>query len=141
MDALARHKKSDHGEESTGSPLRISMKRSNKRSLSEPKSKRPRLKIGSISSDNDDSEDMDNDDMTEPIDLAAVESKISNKLLLDTTSDYSQYRLAKVQLNYLLRENEMLQDEYNTTRKKLKRLRTERRVLLEAAMTYDPQDD
>ncbi|CEG68880.1 hypothetical protein RMATCC62417_05051 [Rhizopus microsporus] len=141
MDALARHKKSDHGEESAGSPLRISMKRSNKRSLSEPKSKRPRLKIGSISSDNDDSEDMDNDDMTEPIDLAAVESKISNKLLLDTTSDYSQYRLAKVQLNYLLRENEMLQDEYNTTRKKLKRLRTERRVLLEAAMTYDPQDD
>ncbi|CEJ02588.1 hypothetical protein RMCBS344292_16588 [Rhizopus microsporus] len=70
--------------------------------------------------------------MTEPIDLAAVEN---------TTSDYSQYRLAKVQLNYLLRENEMLQDEYNTTRKKLKRLRTERRVLLEAAMTYDPQDD
>lgn len=43
-----------------------------------------------------------------------------------------QYKLAKAQLNYILRENEMLVDEWTSTEKKLKRLRTERRVLLDA---------
>lgn len=43
-----------------------------------------------------------------------------------------QYKLAKAQLNYILRENEMLCDEWANTEKKLKRLRTERRVLLDA---------
>jgi superoxide dismutase len=43
-----------------------------------------------------------------------------------------QYKIAKQKLKYILRENEMLCDEWTTTEKKLKRLRTERRVLLDA---------
>lgn len=50
---------------------------------------------------------------------------------------YSQYRLAKAQLAYILRENEMLQDEYEITQKKLKRMKTERRVLLDALMNRE----
>lgn len=59
-------------------------------------------------------------------------------------SDYSQYRLARAQLHYVLRENEMLQDEYEIAQKKLKRMKTERRVLLDAVMAsekYNDQDD
>ncbi|KAG1146356.1 hypothetical protein G6F62_012508 [Rhizopus arrhizus] len=139
MDALARHKKAEHGEEQSGSSsnststLKLNMKRSMKRSLFEPKLKKARMLFnkstgGYLTSD---------DEGEEELDLTTVESKISNKLLLDTKSDYSQYRLAKAQLNYLLRENEMLQDELDIARKKLKRLRTERRVLLDSAMAYD----
>ncbi|GAN05490.1 conserved hypothetical protein [Mucor ambiguus] len=50
---------------------------------------------------------------------------------------YSQYRLAKAQLAYILRENEMLQDEYEIIQKKLKRMKTERRVLLDALMNRE----
>lgn len=52
-------------------------------------------------------------------------------------SAYHQYRLAKAQLAYILRENEMLQDEYEVTQKKLKRMKTERRVLLDALMNRE----
>lgn len=52
-------------------------------------------------------------------------------------SAYHQYRLAKAQLAYILRENEMLQDEYEATQKKLKRMKTERRVLLDALMNRE----
>ena len=71
---------------------------------------------------------------------------VENKLPEQSTSTkkeptrgtaYSQYRLAKAQLHYILRENEMLRDEYETTQKKLKRMKTERRVLLDALMTKE----
>lgn len=45
-----------------------------------------------------------------------------------------KYKLAKAKLRYILRENEMLTDEWQSTQKKLKRLQTERKVLLEALM-------
>ncbi|KAK4517411.1 Transcriptional regulator [Mucor velutinosus] len=56
---------------------------------------------------------------------------------LNRGTAYSQYRLAKAQLAYILRENEMLQDEYEITQKKLKRMKTERRVLLDALMNRE----
>ncbi|KAI7859968.1 hypothetical protein BDC45DRAFT_495399 [Circinella umbellata] len=45
-----------------------------------------------------------------------------------------KYKLAKAKLRYILRENELLNDEWATTQKKLKRLQTERKVLLEVLM-------
>lgn len=57
--------------------------------------------------------------------------------LLSGSADYNRYRLAKAQLHYILRENEMLQDEYGLAQKKLKRMRTERRVLLHALMAKE----
>lgn len=58
---------------------------------------------------------------------------------LNRGTAYSQYRLAKAQLAYILRENEMLQDEYEITQKKLKRMKTERRVLLDALMSREKE--
>jgi hypothetical protein len=73
---------------------------------------------------------------------AVVENKLpeqstSTKKELTRGTAYSQYRLAKAQLHYILRENEMLRDEYEITQKKLKRMKTERRVLLDALMTRE----
>ncbi|KAI8979641.1 hypothetical protein BDF20DRAFT_835630 [Mycotypha africana] len=60
-------------------------------------------------------------------------SSSNNKLLTSKKdSEYIQYRLAKAQLAYLLRENSMLQDEYEVVQKKLERLKTERKILLDA---------
>ncbi|GAB5591691.1 hypothetical protein Unana1_06591 [Umbelopsis nana] len=42
-----------------------------------------------------------------------------------------KYRLAKAKLSYITQENEMLTDECNEIEKKLRRLRTERRILLD----------
>jgi hypothetical protein len=64
-------------------------------------------------------------------------STTTNSKPLIPGSDYSQYRLARAQLHYVLRENEMLQDEYEIAQKKLKRMKTERRVLLDAVMTAE----
>ena len=54
-----------------------------------------------------------------------------------------QYKLAKAQLQYILRENEMLCDEWSTTEAKLKKLQTERRVLLDALVKrgYNNEDE
>lgn len=64
-------------------------------------------------------------------------STTTSKKDLNRGTAYSQYRLAKAQLAYILRENEMLQDEYEITQKKLKRMKTERRVLLDALMNRE----
>ncbi|CAO3611706.1 unnamed protein product [Cunninghamella echinulata] len=54
----------------------------------------------------------------------------------------NKYKVTKAKLQYILRENEMLNDEWTSLQKKLKRLQTERRVLLDVLMsTEDPQDD
>jgi hypothetical protein len=66
-----------------------------------------------------------------------MERGTTQKSLLSGSVDYNQYRLAKAQLHYILRENEMLQDEFDMAQKKLKRMRTERRVLLDAVMATE----
>lgn len=45
-----------------------------------------------------------------------------------------KYKLAKAKLRYILRENEILNDEWMSIQKKLRHLQTERRVLLEVLM-------
>lgn len=67
-----------------------------------------------------------------------------NSSAVDASSTMrDQYKLARAQLEYILRENEMLCDEWSNTEKKLKRLKTERRVLLDVLVKkgYYTQDD
>ncbi|KAI8140921.1 hypothetical protein BJV82DRAFT_621607 [Fennellomyces sp. T-0311] len=49
-------------------------------------------------------------------------------------SKSEKYKLAKAKLRYILRENELLNEEWASMQKKLKRLQTERKVLLEVLM-------
>lgn len=50
-----------------------------------------------------------------------------------------KYKLMKAKLRYQLRENELLSEEFASTQKKLKRLQTERKVLLEVLMAGQQQ--
>lgn len=52
-----------------------------------------------------------------------------------------RYKLAKAQLQYISRENEMLCDEWASTEKVLKKLKTERKVLLDALVKKRYRDD
>lgn len=97
------------------------------------------------------SEDSDDDLPMLPLvldDIKTTANSTTSKLLVNNKklvkkdpsaplSIKDQYKLAKAQLNYILRENEMLCDEWANTEKKLKRLRTERRVLLDALIKRD----
>jgi hypothetical protein len=105
----------------------------------------------SLSSDDSDNQDIDiqttastNDASHRDI-TTRFKHKIvhSGNLKKDNNSIMDQYKLAKAQLHYILRENEMLCDEWANTEKKLKRLKTERRILLDALIKkgYYAQDD
>lgn len=51
---------------------------------------------------------------------------------IEGSTDFVQrYKVVKTKLNYILRENSALNEEYLEATKRLKRLRTERRVLLD----------
>ncbi|KAI8336676.1 hypothetical protein BC941DRAFT_471207 [Chlamydoabsidia padenii] len=56
-------------------------------------------------------------------------------------SSQHKYKIAKAKLQYILRENEMLNDEWSSLQRKLGRLQTERRVLLDALMTAEGNQD
>lgn len=147
MDALARHKKQEHGEEtkpsnnnspsSSTSFTTIKPKKPLKRASSSAdmmSSKNKRLKIrktlnGADWSSGDESEDS-------LLTSTKITPNPSSKPLVPGSS-YTQYRIAKAQLLYLIRENEMLQDEYDSTQKKLRRMKTERKVLLDAVMAAE----
>ncbi|OBZ85405.1 INO80 complex subunit 1 [Choanephora cucurbitarum] len=147
MDALVRHKKMEHGEGMTmektakASPLSpypakkpISTKRSALLENLPNKFKKPKyanIRRWPTSSLHTTTDWSSGDEMDEP------QIKMSSRQPITPGSDYSQYRLAKAQLHYILRENEMLQDEYEMAQKKLKRMKTERKVLLEAAMNVE----
>ncbi|KAI9247326.1 hypothetical protein BY458DRAFT_527354 [Sporodiniella umbellata] len=127
MDALTRHKKAEHGED-TIPPQQIKRVH-HKKSILEPKAKRARM----VEKYNNQTSHSSDESLEEPeTDLAAAKHALHTSSL-----DYSQYRIAKAQLNYLLRENDMLQEEYDMALKKVKRLKTEREILLESAMLYD----
>ncbi|KAI8085058.1 uncharacterized protein BX664DRAFT_360844 [Halteromyces radiatus] len=56
-------------------------------------------------------------------------------------SPQHKYKIAKAKLQYILRENEMLNDEWISLQRRLNRLQTERRVLLDALMTAEDDQD
>ncbi|KAI8369284.1 uncharacterized protein BYT42DRAFT_583796 [Radiomyces spectabilis] len=52
-------------------------------------------------------------------------------------TEEQKYKLAKAKLRYILREHEMLSDELTSAQRKLKRLQTERKILLEALVSAE----
>jgi len=57
---------------------------------------------------------------------------------LEGTEDFARrYKVIKTKLSHILRENEVLNEEYLEATKKLKRLRTERRVLLDVLVAAE----
>ncbi|KAI7886396.1 uncharacterized protein EV154DRAFT_567645 [Mucor mucedo] len=131
MEGLDRHAKLDHEQLEKKVPASIKKKR----------------KLQELQQRYNDQLSDDSDDLEELPLLLEREviqprvTHIKNKVKKDSMMD--QYKLAKAQLNYILRENEMLCDEWATTEKKLKRLRTERRVLLDALVKrgYNNEDE
>ncbi|KAG2200373.1 hypothetical protein INT47_002287 [Mucor saturninus] len=131
MEGLDRHVKLDHEQLEKKVPASIKKKR----------------KLQELQQRYNDQLSDDSDDLEELPLLLEREviqprvTHIKNKVKKDSMMD--QYKLAKAQLNYILRENEMLCDEWATTEKKLKRLRTERRVLLDALVKrgYNNEDE
>ncbi|RUS14088.1 hypothetical protein BC938DRAFT_477534, partial [Jimgerdemannia flammicorona] len=53
-----------------------------------------------------------------------------------TPAFHAKYAVAKAKLSYISREHEMLLEEYAQVRKKLRRLRTEKDILLEAVIAH-----
>lgn len=121
MEGLDRHAKIEHEQIEKKVPASIKKKR----------------KLQELQQRYNDQLSDDSDDLQElplllerDVVIPRITTKINKSVKKDSMMD--QYKLAKAQLNYILRENEMLCDEWATTEKKLKRLRTERRVLLDA---------
>ncbi|KAI8970849.1 hypothetical protein BDB01DRAFT_813518 [Pilobolus umbonatus] len=156
MDALVRHKKAEHGEETVekpnkhpavSRPRKILSKKIPIENLNKARRKRP--------NEMSNKEDMDipttgyyyEDDSGNSSDELEImpepkDNTTSDKLnATPGSTDYIQYRLVKAQLHYILRENEMLRDELDIAQKKLKRMRTERMVLLEAVMNAEQNDN
>jgi hypothetical protein len=131
MDAMLKHKKSEHDEPRSTPVARVPSARGGKQSrkvvsspvkhqrteeTNETKSKRKKI----------------NDDRTiSALRPGAVPRPFSDDETESTLSFQDKYRLAKAKLSYITQENEMLTDECNDLEKKLKRLRTERRILLD----------
>ncbi|KAG0168944.1 hypothetical protein DFQ28_011379 [Apophysomyces sp. BC1034] len=167
MDALMRHRKTEHGEEvsmdvkgkapanPTKQIQRTSTKKKSKQSRPDDhhmdmKMKRRKVQdSGHLWDSSDDSNESFEDSDIHPDSFHARGDKYStsshrSNAPANGSSPLNKYKLAKAKLQYILRENEMLNDEYTAAQKKLKRLRTERRVLLEALMAAEgeqPEDD
>lgn len=133
MDALTRHKKTEHREDIKPPTIAIKPKKSGLKRMSSSldtlSSKNKRLKIRKTPNNDWSSGDESEDSLL-------TSTKIPSKPLIPGSS-YSQYRIAKAQLFYLIRENEMLQEEYESSQKKLRRMKTERKVLLNAVMSAE----
>lgn len=122
MEGLDRHAKIEHEQIEKKVPASIKKKRK----LQELQQRYN----DQLSDDSDDLQDLPLLLEREVVIPRTTIAKVNKPVKKDSVMD--QYKLAKAQLNYILRENEMLCDEWASTEKKLKRLRTERRVLLDA---------
>ncbi|KAL0095070.1 C2H2-type zinc finger transcription factor [Phycomyces blakesleeanus] len=122
QDALMRHRKAEHGEEHLdGAPSGPAVKSGsnlNKKPLNLPLSKAPKGFEGD----------------TPPKKRKQISGDFGTS---EDTPSSREYTLAKAKLQYIVRENEMLNDELMIAQKKLRRLETERRVLLDVLMSTD----
>ncbi|RCH98546.1 hypothetical protein CU098_003730 [Rhizopus stolonifer] len=100
MDALVRHKKAEHGERPVRSnPYNLNLIKKPKRPSTDAllRVKKPKMrKLYDWSS---------GDEMDEMLQIKSTKPLIPE-------SDYGQYRLARAQLDYVLRENEIQNDEF-----------------------------
>ncbi|GAA5801275.1 hypothetical protein HPULCUR_006721 [Helicostylum pulchrum] len=125
MEGLEKHGKLEHEQIEKKVPSSIKKKR----------------KLAELQQRYNDQLSDESDDLPElPLERDIVLPKLkSNHIKKDSIME--QYKLAKAQLNYILRENEMLCDEWALTEKKLKRLKTERRVLLDALVKRNYEEE
>lgn len=104
-----------------------------------------RLNNDQLSSSDDDLSDIDSSLITGDTATAKLK-KMHHKKNKATAakkemSMSDKYKLAKAQLQYIARENEMLCDEWASTEKTLKKLKTERKVLLDALVKKRYRDE
>ncbi|CAM0135378.1 unnamed protein product [Umbelopsis sp. WA50703] len=144
MDALLKHRKSEHDEPRSQAAMRTASSRVGKASRKaigspmkhqrteenhETKTKRKKIHDDRLSSS------------TASQRLAMGSRALSDDEAEGPLSFHDKYRLAKAKLSYITQENEMLNDEYSEIEKKLRRLRTERRVLLDVLYRAEMGDD
>lgn len=166
MDALSRHRKAEHGVDldvmkKAGTPPTHDIKASidispydnntnisKKRKLNQGQSdkhKRGKVMENGRHSGMRDSEDIDTFDMKTTLNAPTShhQQRGSDAPPPSTSGLSSQhkYKIAKAKLQYILRENEMLNDEWTSLQRRLGRLQTERRVLLDALMTAEDNQD
>ena len=106
-----------------------------------------RLNSDQLSSSEDDFSDVDSNLLpsdTNTAKLKKMHHKKNKAAAAAAKKDMSmsdRYKLAKAQFQYISRENEMLCDEWASTEKVLKKLKTERKVLLDALVKKRYRDD
>ncbi|RHZ47876.1 hypothetical protein Glove_566g88 [Diversispora epigaea] len=86
------------------------------------------------------SENPQNRDYTSDGDSSVSEASNSSSSSVENENQksfYEKYLLLKAKHRYIRKENELLSDEYEAIKKKLKRLRTEKDILLDAVMSTD----
>ncbi|KAI9008808.1 hypothetical protein CLU79DRAFT_849425 [Phycomyces nitens] len=120
QDALVRHRKAEHGEEHLDG------------ATSGPAAKSGSTHKKPLNSQLKASKGLEDD--AAPKKRRQTPEELGPNEDLPSLNDYT---LAKAKLQYIVRENEMLNDEWVIARKKLKRLETERRVLLDVLMAAD----
>jgi hypothetical protein len=133
MDAMLKHKKMEHDDSKAEPIARVPSSRGGKQNRKgvlspmkhqrteethETKSKRKKIYDDRTLS-------------TESHRSATASRAYSDEDAEATMSFYDKYRLAKAKLSYITQENEMLTDECNELEKKMRRLRTERKILLD----------
>ncbi|ORZ22994.1 hypothetical protein BCR42DRAFT_446731 [Absidia repens] len=178
MDALSRHKKTEHGLDTSvdmdkqgsttqDTPIVNIKKRKGIREDYPDKQKRGKSDTGREQhiSDLGESEDTDAYDTTtttsevppahtqqlqqQQQQQQKQQQQQQQKNQQHTTSSSSssgmtpqhKYKITKAKLQYILRENEMLNDEWSSLQRRLGRLQTERRVLLDALMTAEDDQE
>ncbi|CAO3597354.1 unnamed protein product [Absidia cylindrospora] len=176
MDALSRHKKTEHGLDTSvdmdkqGSTAQdtpiVNIKK--RKSIREdyPEQKRGKSDTGREQhiSDLGESEDTDAYDMTTttsevaPAHTQQLQQQLQQQQQQQQQKQLQQqktpssssssgmtpqhkYKITKAKLQYILRENEMLNDEWSSLQRRLGRLQTERRVLLDALMTAEDDQE
>ncbi|KAI9336242.1 hypothetical protein BD770DRAFT_401759 [Pilaira anomala] len=128
MESLEKHGKLEHEQIEKKVPSSIKKKR----------------KLAELQQRYNDQLSDESDDLQElplALEREIVIPKIKSTNYIKKEGMIEQYKLAKAQLNYILRENEMLCDEWASTEKKLKRLKTERRVLLDALVKRNYEEE
>lgn len=133
MDAMLKHKKGEHDEPKSEPAARMQSSRGGKQSRKTLASPMKHMRMEE-SHETKSKRKKIHDDRT--LSTGSHRTAIASRGLSEDETEspmsfQDKYRLAKAKLSYITQENEMLNDEYNELEKKLRRLRTERTILLD----------
>ncbi|ORY96945.1 hypothetical protein BCR43DRAFT_515288 [Syncephalastrum racemosum] len=135
MDALVRHRKTEH-EQPQPQPQpqsQLQMKKAANKRTHDIKRRKLTRRDNSIIMDiehNDEYDDDNNDDDVDNVDDDDDEEDDQDSLA-DPHAREKKYKLTKARLRYALQQNELISNEWHAVQRKLRRLRTERQVLLD----------